>query len=287
MYLFHQQRPQLLSSISLLAALLIVACSSISISSDPTPTPLPPQTTLSLAGSGSVTDIIQRLSEQYTSEHHDLAFTFLKGSGSGGGVKGVVSGQLDLGLMSRPPESSEVDQGIAYLELATDKVVFATSADLTLPALTSQQLTDIFSGTITNWSDVGGPDMPINLFVRDEEDSATLVLRAALFGDITFADDAVTITSASDMADALTGSTGAIGYLKYSAIYLDQLAVNPLVIDEQDPVNSMQDYPFLSPIGVVYMPANAGKMQAFLDYLTSTEAQTLLTSSGLTPAAKK
>ena len=270
------------SSLLLLAASLMTACAGAATEPPPAPTNVP-QTTLTISGAGGTTAILQYLAEAYGRQHSDLAFEFLSGAGSSGGVKGVSDGTLDLGTMSRPPNDSELADGIAYLQFATDKIVVATSPDLSITRLTRQQVKDIFLGTITNWSKVGGPNAAISVLVRDEEESNTKILREAIFGNGAFAAGAVVFTGEGDLKAALASTTNAIGYLAYSGIRLGNLSTHPLVIDGQDPADLNGGYRHDRPAGVAYLPANATKVQPFLDFIVSPEAQTLLAEQGIAP----
>jgi len=242
-----------------------------------------PQTTLTIAGSGGAATVLKYLAEAYGKQHSELAFEFLSGSGSSGGVKGVLDATLDLGTMSRPPKDSELSSGIKYLAFSTDRIVIATSSDLSIPGLSSQQVKDIFLGDITNWSAVGGPNVPINVFVRDEDESRTQVLRKELFGDGAFATGSVVFTSEGDLRDALAATANTIAFLSYGGLRLSDSNAHALVIDGKDPADLGSNYPYDYALGVAYLPSNAAKIQSFLDFLASPEAFALLAEKGISP----
>lgn len=278
---------KILRSVTLMfiaTALALTACGS-----SPTPQPIAASPTvvsrvnLIIAGSGGASTVLKYLADVYGSEHSEMTFEFLSGSSSGGGVKGALDGSLDLGVMSRPPRSTEVTSGIAYFAFAFDQIAIATSPDLTLTELTSQQAKDIFLGNITNWSEVGGPDANINVLVRDEDEANTQVLRAALFGEDSFAPGSVVFTSEGELRDALASLTNAIAFLSYGGLRLSNLNIPVLAIDGMDPANLTSDYPYYRPLGVAYLPANAAKIQSFLNFIASPEAQALLAEKGLKP----
>lgn len=276
------QKPAFLMGLFItLVVVTLAACNNAAAQTRPTPIVVP-QTTLTVSGSGGTTAILKYLAEAYNRQHNDLAFEFLSGAGSSGGVKGVLAEQLDLGTMSRPPKDSELADGIVYLHFGTEKVVVATSPDLSINGLTSQQVKDIFLGKIKNWSEVGGPDATISVLVRDEEETNTKILRQGLFGEAAFTAGAVVFTSEDDLKSALASTTHAIAYLAYGGIRLGNLKVNPVAIDGQEPADLNGDYPYTRPVGVAYLPANAAKVQPFLDFITSPEARTLLTEQGIT-----
>jgi phosphate transport system substrate-binding protein len=268
------------TGISLLLVLMLAACNSPAVA--PTPTAAP-QTTLNLAGSGGASTIIKYLADAYSRNHVDLAFNFLAGSGSSGGIKGALEGQLDLGLVSRKPTDAETAAGLEYIEVGVSRIAIATSPDVSPVKLTSQQVKDIFLGKIKNWSEVGGPNVAISVMARDEADSLTQTLRQTLLGKETFTPAAVILTSEGDMKNALLKGFNSIGYMDYGNLRISDLPLHVLTIDDLDPADSHNRYPYSRVVGVAYLPANAAKFQSFLDYLVSPEAQTLLTEKGIIP----
>jgi phosphate transport system substrate-binding protein len=269
----------LVSTLLIVVALTLTACGS---PATPTPQALP-KTTLTIAGSGGAASVLKYLAGAYGEQHSEMSFEFLSGSSSGGGVKGVLDGTLDLGTMSRPPKDSELASGIEYIVISIDRIVIATSSDLSINGLTSQQVKDIFLGNITNWSAVGGPDGAINVFVRDEEESSTQVLRKELFGDGNFAAGSVVFTSDGDLRAALSNTTNTITFLGYSGIRLSDADIRTLAIDGKDPADLNSDYPYVRPMGVAYLPSNVSKFQPFLDFISSPESYALLAEKGINP----
>jgi phosphate transport system substrate-binding protein len=261
-------------------ALVLAACAGPATQAAPEATAVP-QTTLTVAGSGGASTVLKYLASAYAEDHSNMTFEFLSGSSSGGGVEGALNGSLDLGVLSRPPKDSELAAGVKYIAFATDRIAIATSSDLSITSLTSQQVKDIFLGGITNWSAVGGPDATINVLVRDEDESSTQILRKKLFEDGTFASGSVVFTSDGDIRGALSKVTHAIAFLSYSGLRLSDTKANALAIDGQDPANLNSAYPYDRLLGVAYVPASASKVQPFLDFLLSAEAGAILAEKGI------
>ena len=259
-------------------ALTLAACSAV----QPTPMPTPvPKANVSVSGSGSVASTIKFLADAYGKKHSDLSFEFLSGSGTGGGTKGVLAQQLDLAAMARVPTSEESSAGMAFVGLGTDRIALATSLDVSIAGLTGQQVKDILTGKITNWSAVGGPNATINVLVRDEADAATQILRDKLVGKEAFASGALVLTSAGDMNAALANTTNALGFGSYTNMVVDKAKARALAVDGHAPADvNDTSYPFTRQIGVGYLPANA-KVKPFIDYIASPEAKTLLASVGV------
>jgi phosphate transport system substrate-binding protein len=268
------------TGITILLALLLAACSSPAAT--PTPTAVPQQS-VTASGSGGATTVVKYLAKAYSQSHKDLAFNFLSGAGTAGGVQGVLDGQLDLGTMSRTPKESELANGIKFVALGNERVAIVTSSDLSIPKLTGEQVNDIFRGKIKNWSEVGGPNAPISALARDEEETLTQILRAGIFGKEPFPANVVVLTSAGDMQTALQKSTNTIGYLSYSTVGIDKLPFHVVAIDGHNPANIQDSYPYTRTLGVAYLPSNAAKVQPFIDFINSSEARALLTGLSITP----
>jgi len=238
-----------------------------------------------ISGAGGTSRTLQALANEYTRSNPGVAFEFLEGSGSSGGVKGVNAGFLDLGAMSRLPKQDEMATGIEYVNFAAERVSVVTSSDLPLPGLPVEQVRGIFSGEIRNWSEVGGPDVLIRIIIREEDDSNTKIMRAGIMGDTPFSETALLMTSESDAKEALNKAAGAIGYLAFSGVVSSGSSVNPVALDGVHPSGQGPGYPLPArDLGVAFLPAAQGRVQSFLDYITGAEAGAILADLGLLAA---
>lgn len=100
--------------------------------------------------------------------------------GSGTGIEMTIARQLDFSQASRPIADDEYEQAVAEgfrLEAITvglDAIAVAVNLDLDLPGVTVAQLQAIYSGEVTNWSEIGGPDVPIVPYSRPKDASGTI-----------------------------------------------------------------------------------------------------------------
>ncbi len=123
------------------------------------------QTTIALGGSTSLSETAQRLAETYMAKYPYMTVT-VAGGGSGQGESQTASGVFDVGMLSRDLGSSYVGTLVA-LDIGTDGVAVVCNIEGVV-GLTLQQVADIFSGKITNWSEVGGPDETIRVIIRED-----------------------------------------------------------------------------------------------------------------------
>ena len=122
------------------------------------------QQEVKITGSGSTYPALKSLVAAYEAQKEGAEITFLPQSQSDSAIVAVTQGLVDLGGMSRNLKPQEESDSIAYRELAKDALIVATHPSVTgVNNLQTEQLKDIYSGKITNWQEVGGPDAEIVL----------------------------------------------------------------------------------------------------------------------------
>ena len=192
------------------------------------------------------------------------------------GVKGLSDGVIDIMVLMREPFPEE---DIAYLEILQAPIVVFVHPDLGITDLTHDQVRDLYAGVVTNWSQIGGPDVPVKLFSQEIDDPATDLMRVH-YG-IEFPGMAEVVYSEFSIFTLVGGVSGAIGYggwagKKYVELTSPEELVDPVTLNGQSPEDP--DYPLLSHIGLAYLPGSEDYLTAFID-LTMTFVQ----SSALVP----
>ncbi len=249
----------------------------------PTPTAVPARTVLTISGSGTTTSVLAALQADFESAQTDYTLQVLPGTGTGGGVTGVMDGTLDIAAMARTPKADETAQGLQYATLGQAGVAFIVHPEVTVTDLTPDQVKAIFFGEITNWQEVGGADLPIAVYVRDEGDTATGALRADLFGDTAFPESAAAVlTSARDMITSVEGTVGAIGFGTWPGIKAAGTSAKPVSISGVNPDEA--SYPYLTELGIGYVANRADLVKPFVDWLASQPGQVSLQNLGLITA---
>jgi phosphate transport system substrate-binding protein len=100
--------------------------------------------------------------------------------GSGTGIKMLLNNQLAFAQSSRSIQQEEYQQAsqrgftLKEIPVAIDGIAIAVHPNLKIPGLTVAQLKDIYTGKLTNWNQVGGPNLPITPYSRRKEDSGTI-----------------------------------------------------------------------------------------------------------------
>lgn len=235
--------------------------------------------TVSVSGSTSMEKMAKALAEGFQALHTDVTVDVQLG-GSSTGITNVNDGVSDIGNVSR--DLKEDETGLVGHEVALDGIGMAVHPDNPVNDLTIEQIADIYTGKITNWSEVGGEDMEIYVVgreagsgTRDAFESITGVGEGAVYASEQTSTGAAKTTVAS--------TPGAIAYVSFDSIddTVKTLAVDGVEISTdtiRDGSYKLQR-PFLmvTKEGVELDPA----AQAFLDYALSDEGQSICEQVGL------
>jgi phosphate transport system substrate-binding protein len=233
-------------------------------------------TMLTVSGSGGTTAILEAIKPAFEADTPGYQLEMLTGTGTGGGVQGVVDGTLDVAAMARPPKD---DEAVEYVEFGRSGQALYVHDGVGDIDLTSEQASAIVFGEITNWSEVGGPDMGIVLYVRDEGDSSTAALRESIFGDEPFAETAQVMTSQGDMINAVEGIEGAVGFGTWPAALAAGANVRPISLDGVKPTDT--DYPITGALGIGFLAEHQTDVQPLIDWLISDTGKTTLREIGV------
>lgn len=123
---------------------------------------------LSIPGTEAFTPLLVDLAQAFNESQSEMKVHIPKPVGSRGGIKEVVSGKSSLAAVSRPLKQRERDKDLVYRPFAMSQIVFVVNPEITgVERLTKEQILGIYSGKITNWREVGGPDHKIYPITRD------------------------------------------------------------------------------------------------------------------------
>ena len=237
---------------------------------------------ISMAGSTSMEKLANAVAESFMATHPDVIVT-AEFTGSSAGIESLVGGTVDIGNSSRSLKDSEKESGVVENIVAIDGIAVITDPANTITGLTKEQLTDIYTGKIKNWSEVGGSDGVI-IVVGREAGSGT---RGA-FEELLAIEDSCAYANELDSTGAVMAKVasipGAIGYVSLDVI---DDTVKTLAIDEVEPtVDNIKAGSYL--LSRPFVMATMGEIseqnetiQALFDYLKSDEGKEVITSVGL------
>lgn len=277
-----------------LSAALLAGCGSKEEPPAETPaeeTPAQEETlsgSVSTNGSTSMEKVIGVLSEQFMADHSGVSVTY-DPTGSGTGIEAAKNGTCDIGLSSRALKDEETSAGLVGTTVALDGIAVIVNADSKVSDLTVEQIAQIFTGAVTDWSEVGGDAGAISCIGR-EAGSGT----RDGFETITDTKDtcvlAQELTSTGAVIEAVKGNPNAIGYASLSAVEgkegIKALTVGGVACSEETVLDGT--YAIQRPFVLVTKDGTAlsAQAQAFFDFATSSAANDLIRAAGAVPVAE-
>ena len=241
--------------------------------------------TVSTDGSTSMEKVIGGLGEMFMERNSGITFTY-NPTGSGSGIKAVQEGRCDIGLASRSLKAAEAESGLIETVLAYDGIAVIVNLENPVSDLDVQTIAKIYTGEITNWSQVGGNDAEIVLIGR-EAGSGT----RDGFESITGTEDACQyrqeLTSTGDVITAVSQNPGAIGYASVASVKDTVKAVTVGGVAPSNETILDGTYVIQRPF-VLVTKADAEQSaaaKAFFDYALSEDAHELIIAAGGVPAS--
>ncbi len=250
---------------------------------------------VSTNGSTSMEEVMGTLIEAFREVEPGVTVTY-DPTGSGTGIEQATAGNCDIGLSSRALKQEEMDAGITGTVVAKDGIAIIVNPENTVTELTLEQISQIATGAITNWSEVGGSDAPI-AFVGREAGSGT---RGA-FEEITGTEDACSyaqeLTSTGAVITAVSTTPGAIGYASLSAVEGAGNSVTALGVkaDDASPAVACTEETVLDGSYAIQRPfvfatrsdeTLSEAAQAFVDFALDPANSQLYVDAGVVPAAQ-
>src|SRR5665213_1820422 len=137
---------------------------------------------LQIVGTGDGIDLLRALGSDFAQQTKTVHVNIPPSIGSGGGIAAVGAGKAVLGRVARKLTDSEIASGIVYNPIARLPSAIFVHPGSGVTALTSDQLRNIYSGKVTNWSELGGADVRVRVVRREDSDSTLTVLRQMMPG---------------------------------------------------------------------------------------------------------
>lgn len=272
-----------LPAVALTLSIALSGCFTASPRPEPSPT-ASPEPALRVSGSGTALPLIQKLIETYAEEHPKGRLELDTGTNSGGAIRGVLAGTLDLAVASRGLSEAEAREALEYRPFARDAVVFAVHLPNPLRGLTSPQLRDIYGGSVTDWGQVGGLPGPIIVLDRDEDESARRLVLVPLMDGRPVQSRSVTLTTARDMVRALESTASSLGYSSLGLLaIMKPRDVQTLALDGVTPdAESLArgDYPWQLTFGLVHRHDPPPAVHRFVQFATGPAARRVLDAHG-------
>lgn len=195
-------------------------------------------------------------------------------------ILAMMRGFSDLASSARALDSRHKDYGYTQVPFCKDHLAIFVNASCAVENLTEQQLEDIFSGDISNWQEVGGPDLPITIVVPEKDTAANKNFRRLIMKHKDLRSDFIAYNSTAVIEAIKYFPCGAVSFISYGAI-ADEKAVKALKIDNVSPAE--KEYPYYQIFYYVTKGEPAGAVKKFIDFTFSEAGRELITKHGMIP----
>lgn len=232
---------------------------------------------VTLSGSTTVQPIAQEAADQYMEENPDVNVT-VQGGGSSVGITQVDEGTVDIGNSSRELKDEERDMGLVDHKIAFDVIVIIANPDVGIENLSADQVKGIFTGIITNWKDVGGADMSVQVVTRDSASGTREMFDEKALGSskdkpVEIVKGAIEANSNGIMRQNVASTEGAIGYVSFG--YLDD-SVTAIKYDDVEAgleTGLDESYPLARYLHMFTKGEPVGAAKAYIDFVLSDKFQ--------------
>ncbi|MFH1296860.1 MAG: phosphate ABC transporter substrate-binding protein [Bacteroidota bacterium] len=248
---------------------------------------------ITVKGSDTMVILSQQWAEQFMKSHPDIIIQ-VTGGGSGTGISALINGATDICTASRPMKRSEIEKlkeryntlGVE-IPCAKDGITVYINKSNTINELSIQQLSDIFSGKVTNWKQVGGKDAPIKLYGRENSSGTYIFFQEEVVrGDYT--PSCQTLPGTAAVVNAVMKDVNGIGY--GGAAYAEGVNLCKVKKDASSPgyeANAENIKKGLYPISrylYIYTRSRpTGEIKEFIDWILTPDGQKMVTEAGYFP----
>ncbi|MGZ4908919.1 MAG: phosphate ABC transporter substrate-binding protein [Halobacteriota archaeon] len=241
---------------------------------------------LQLAGSTSVQPHAEVLARAFQ-QNYSGTQVYVQGGGSTAGIQAVGTGTAQIGMSSREVKASEMATypTLKPVAIAVDGIAIIVNPKNPVSNLTMNQTRDIFTGNITNWNQVGGPDAKINVINREEGSGTrdgiqTIVLKGGNFSG------GIVQSSTGAVRTAVSQDANAIGYISSAEV---DSSVKAVSIDGVAPTYdtiSNRSYKIQRDLLFITKGDPSGLASQFLNFTLGAGGQALLKADGLVPISQ-
>ena len=240
---------------------------------------------ITIKGSTTVLPVAQAAAEVYMEKNPGVKIS-VQGGGSGVGIASLLDKTTDIADSSRKIKPEEIENAKAAgvnpneIPIALDGIAVIVHPTNAVKALTKTQIRDIFTGKITNWSEVGGKNAKIVAVNRDTSSGTFEAFETLALNKEKVRPDALTTASNQAVAQTVAQTPNAIGYVghgflspRVKAVTVDKIACTKQTIQSEK-------YPLSRYLYVYTDGKPTGNVQKFIDFLLSAEGQKLVVQEG-------
>jgi phosphate transport system substrate-binding protein len=244
-------------------------------------------TRLTVTGSTTILPIAEVTGEDFQAMHPGVR-VLVSGVGSAAGIESVLQGSSDIGTSSRDLSPQESHLGLVDTPIAYDAIAVIVNPQNPVRSLTLTQVRDIFEGHITNWSQVGGPDLEIGLVNRDEASGTREAFTKIVLKGGVFDPNAVVLPGTGQVRSVVAGSPSAIGYISSGFVDSTVIAVSVDGVQPSEKTIVSGAYPLRRVLHMLTKGQPTGIAKEYLDFVLLPKTQRdVVAQAGFTPITEK
>jgi phosphate transport system substrate-binding protein len=243
---------------------------------------------VTVTGTGAALGSILLLSDAFMKANPQMRIEVLPLIGTGGSVKAVLAGKLDIGVGGRPLKDEERNAGVAGVPYARTPFVFGVHRAVKATGITLREVVDIYAGKKTTWDD----GSPIRLILRPEGEADLEILRgiskemAAAVNAAVRRKGMIYAMNDHESANAIERTPGGFGALTLTMVTLEKRSIRVLPLDGVIPTRkSLIDgiYPHYKEFSFITGKASSHAARRFIEFARSRDGAAILSRAGLVP----
>jgi len=239
--------------------------------------------TVAISGSTSVGPLAEKLALKY--KEKDNTNIEINQIGSSAGITNAINGVSEIGMSSRDLKEEEKANGLNEVVIAYDGIVVVTHPSNEVKNLKMDQIKQIFTGEVTNWSELGGDDMEIVVVSREDGSGSRDAFQEIVgYSSGELVRSAIIASGNGNIKTTVANNKHAVGFISFE--YIDD-SISTIDIDgvEATAENVLQQkYSLSRPFLFVYKDGNLTEAgQQFIDFILSKEGQLIAAEAGAIP----
>ena len=245
--------------------------------------------TVTVAGSTTVMPIAEMAAERFQEATGDRVL--VSGLGSSAGIEAVMNGTADIATSSRGLTAAEEATGeLVTTVVARDGIAVIVNAGNPVGNLSISQLRAVYAGDVTNWSELGGPDLPILVVNRDEASGTREAFKSIVMDGTRFDATAAVLPGTGQVRDVVSRTPGAIGYISIGFVdsAFTTSKVKALSIDGVEPTEAnvaSGAYPVSRSLYLFTKGEPTGAAAEYIAYVLSDEMDDQIREAGFIPVS--
>ena len=230
---------------------------------------------IKVAGSTSVSPLMKKIKIEYEIQNPDQ-YIEIQETGSSSGISSTISGASDIGMSSRELTKEEEDAGLVSIPICYEAIAVIVNPSNEVDSLTMEQLLGIYTGKITNWSEVGGSNETINVISREQGSGTRDSFEKKLGIQTELSEDMLYENSTGAVKTSVISDPNAIGYITSGSIddNIKTVSIDGVYPDKENISN--KTYPITSEYILCTMGEPTGYSKELIDFILSDEGQLII-----------